>query len=568
MRLIGKLRNWALALGLGLGLALGATAQAQESLVFDGNILHDNNAGSYGAESGGPACTGGIYTTTQLATVKFTRNQSVDPLLNPQVYTLGNPRWDPQLGSPALTPWGGKPLKASDINSWFQDVCYIGALNYTGGVDANDWTAGWTYYNQNGGLGRTDINLALPAVNVLSDITANRTLSPDSLYYLVGRIAVQPPATLTVLPGTVVLGSGVGSYLVIERGAKINANGTRTQPIIFTSGSNFGSQTPGDWGGVVLHGRAQANCAAVMSCALTTAVASCVSEGNAGSFGGTDDTDDKGVIRYARVEYSGLVIATDNELNCWTMNAVGSQTVMEYMQACFGSDDGFEWFGGNSRNKWLVANANQDDNLDWQMGARGLVQFAVVSQTALAGTDKAIEADNNEFNFNCTLRSNMKMSNLTLVGPGPASSTIGGPGVNLRRGTAGTVVNSIIQGFTGAGLRIQNAETFAVCAGTAPSALSCTSDAGPGAGNSFTVSTGQNPTFERTSIQFSLPDARRVRVNVFDAAGRLVDTLADADFDAGAHSLPWNAQGKASGAYFFRVTAGADTETGRILVLR
>lgn len=563
-----KLIVTARILALALGLSVSVPARAQESLVFDSNILFDNNAGSYGTESGGPACPGGMFTTTQLATVKFTRNQSVNPLLNSQVYNLGNPRWDPQLGSPALTAWGAAPLRASAIHPWFQDVCYIGALNYTARVDANDWTTGWTYYNQNGGADRTDINLALPAINVLSDITAHRTFSPDTLYYLVGRVAVQPPATLTVLPGTVVLGSGVGSYLVIERGAKINANGTRTQPIIFTSGSNLGSQTPGDWGGVVLHGRAQANCAAVMSCALTSATASCISEGNAGMFGGTDDTDDKGVIRYARVEYSGLVIATDNELNCWTMNAVGSQTVMEYMQACFGTDDGFEWFGGDTRNRYLVANANQDDNLDWQMGARGLVQFAVVSQTALTGTDKAVEADNNEFNFNCTLRSNMKMSNLTLVGPGPASDVIGGPGINLRRGTAGTIVNSIIQGFTGAGLRIQNAETFAVCAGTAPAAQTCTSDAGPEVRNGFTVAASRSPTFDRTSIQFNLPEARHVRVNVFDAAGRLVETLADAEFEAGAHSLPWNAAKQASGAYFFRVTAGTETETRRVVVLR
>jgi hypothetical protein len=82
------------------------------------------------------------------------------------------------------------------------------------------------------------------------------------------------------------------------------------------------------------------------------------------------------------------------------------------------------------------------------------------------------------------------------------------------------------------------------------------------------VSTGRNPTFDRTSIQFSLPDARRVQVRVFDAAGRLVDTLADADFDAGDHALAWSAENRASGAYFFRVTAGADVETGRILVLR
>jgi len=548
--------------------AVPAAAQLPEDLVFDANILFDNDLGAWGTESGGAGCMGGLYTTTDLGTVKFTRNQLVDPKLNPAAYTLTAPRWDPQAGSPALGRWGATVVRASSFDPWFQDVCYRGAVPFTAGVDANDWTTGWTYYNQAGGAGRTDLDFGKMAVMVTADITSNTTWTSGNNYFLVGRVGVTAGNTLTIEPGTAILGSGVGSYLVIERGARLVANGTRSAPIIFTSGQPLGSMNPGDWGGVVLQGEGSANCSGTMSpgCGLTGGGAQCQSEGGAGVFGGDDDNFDKGSIRYARVEYSGFQIAPNNELNCWTMNAVGKNTVLEYLQADHGSDDGFEWFGGTARCRYLVATSNQDDNLDWQMGYRGFVQFAVVQLNPNFPTDRGIEADNNEFAFNCPLRSNPVFSNLTLVGTGAVAG--GTDGVHLRRGTAGVVVNSIIQGFSQRGLRVVNVETFDNCAGAQPPQFGCdVSDARPQTGD-FVVSTGRNPTFGPTSISFVLPEAGHVTVRVFDATGRIVDTVADQTFEAGAHTLPWSAADRTAGAYFFRVETGARAASGRILVLR
>lgn len=562
------LSTW-LAMGIGTAAVVPAAAQLPEDLVFDGNILFDNDAGAYGTESGGAACAGGVFTTTQLATAMFTHNQTVDPKLDPAVYNLANPRWDPLTGSPALGPWGATPIRASAFDPWFQDVCYIGALPYTGGVDANDWTTGWIYTNQNGGAGRTDLDFSKAAVMVTTDVAANTTWTSSNNYFLVGRIGVTSGVTLTIQPGTAILGSGVGSYLVVERGGRLVANGTRTRPIIFTSGQPLGSQNPGDWGGVVLQGEGLANCSGTVSpgCGRTSATAECQSEGGAGVFGGADDDFDKGVIRYTRVEYSGFQVAPNNELNCWTMNAVGHNTTLEYLQADHGSDDGFEWFGGTARCRYLVSTSNQDDNLDWQMGFRGFVQFAVVQVNPNFPLDRGIEADNNEFAFNCELRSNPVMSNLTLIGTGALPG--GTDGIHLRRGTAGVVINTIVQGWTGRGLRVVNLETFDNCAGAQPPLYSCQpSDAGPGARGDFVVSTGRNPTFGSTSISFDLPETGRVVVRVFDAAGRVVDTLADRVFEAGAHTLPWSASGRAAGAYFFRVDAGDRAANGRVLVLK
>jgi hypothetical protein len=296
-------------------------------------------------------------------------------------------------------------------------------------------------------------------------------------------------------------------------------------------------------------------------------MALCQSEGGAGVFGGTNDDFDKGSIRYARVEYSGFQIAPNNELNCWTFNAVPRNTVLEYLQATHGSDDGFEWFGGTARCRYLVATSNQDDNLDWQMGYRGFVQFAVVQANPDFPVDRGIEADNNEFALNCEYRSNPVLANLTLIGTGPLPG--GTDGVHLRRGTAGVIVNSIIQGWTGRGLRVANAETFDNCAGAQPPVYGCTtSDAGPAAREDFTLSMGRNPTFGPTTISFDLPQAAHVVVRVFDAAGRTVDTIAEREFAAGPHTLGWSAQGRAAGAYFFRVDAGGRSANGRVLVLR
>ncbi len=565
------LRRGFVAAAVFMAFALPASAQ----LVFDTNILFQNTAGTCSGASGGLAPCGSAYSDCDLVNTKFPNNRVVNPLLNPQLATVNDPRWDPQATSPALARNGAPVTQVSALNPWFTDVCYVGALPYTAGDPANDWTTGWTWYGQDGCTPELKVatTAGRPVSMVTADIAVNRTFYADSIYSLVGRVGVLSGATLTIQPGTLVVGTGTTSFLVIERGGNIDAQGTRQNPIIFTSSAQCGQQLPGDWGGVVIHGQAQANCADVpptqggTGCRTTDGVNSCVSEGGAGSFGGTDDDDNSGIMRYCRVEYSGVEIAPNNELNCLTMNAVGRNTTLEYLQTHRGSDDGFEWFGGTARCRWLVATSNSDDNLDWQMGYRGQVQFAVVRQNSDDGGDKAIEADNNEFNFNCALESSPVLSNLTLVGVLNVSG-VGTAGINLRRGTNASILNSIIVGFTGFGLDIDNPATFENCAGAVPALYSCpTSAIGPDQARQFVVSAGPNPTFGPSTLAFELERAAHVTVRIYDAAGRLVQTVVNGPLGAGAHRLPWEPQSGAAGAYFYQVVAGTQKASGRLMVL-
>jgi hypothetical protein len=498
-------------------------------------------------------------------------NKTMDPMLNPAIHDQDAPRWDPQAGSPLLS---GNPnsriLRTSLADPWFQDVCYAGAVDYTGGDDSKDWTVGWTYYNRNGGLGRTDIDTTKATVMVNADINGNTVWSSANNYVLNGRIAVNPPATLTIQPGTVIMGGGVGSYLVVEVGADIDIQGNANAPVIFTSGSRWqeGQQAPGDWGGVVIHGNARANC--VGGCGLTSAVAQCESEGGAGNFGGDDDNDSSGSIMYARVEYAGQEISLNNELNAWTMNALGRNTTLDYMQAHLGTDDLFEFFGGTARLRHAVGTGGADDNCDWQMGFRGQVQFFACQEYSLEetpGTDNGIEADNNEFDFDCPLQSRPILANLTLVGTGPRNGK--GRGIHLRRGTGAAIYNSVVTGFTNVGLEIQHDETFANCPGASVPEYNCTALAvGDNPIRGFVAHAAPNPTAGPANISFNLPQDGNVRVQIFDVAGRLVETLANSRMTAGEHVLRWDPQGSTSGMYFYRVVSPTATANGKLMVAK
>jgi len=288
-------------------------------------------------------------------------------------------------------------------------------------------------------------------------------------------------------------------------------------------------------------------------------------EGGPGIYCGTEDCDNSGIMRYVRVEYAGYELAPANELNAFTFNGCGVGTDFAYLQAHRGDDDNFEWFGGKCYMHHLVATGGWDDNLDWQMGFRGAVQFEVCQQWPDGG-DKAIEADNSEHNFNAPCRSNPTIANCTFIGGGPSGT--GAQGIHLRRGTDAQIYNCIIMHWKNCGLRLQDAATVArgvhgdpgvFCdptavddAGSQPPALAArvSSPAGPGA-----------------RIALQLPSAGRTQVCLFDAAGRLVQTVLDAPLTAGAHELPLRLTGNGSGTYFYRVQTPSGSASGRFLVV-
>jgi hypothetical protein len=269
------------------------------------------------------------------------------------------------------------------------------------------------------------------------DISVDTTWTSDTIYTLKGYVFVTG-GTLTIQAGTTIKGDN-GSALTITKDAKINAVGTADKPIVFTSSA--ATPTSGDWGGVVLLGKAPIN---------VTGGTNKI-EGFPDSYGERivygavtpDAVHDCGKLRYARVEYAGFALAVNVELNGLTMGGCGSATEIDYVQSHLGLDDGIEIFGGTVNVKHLVITQPDDDGLDWDLGWTGSAQFVIVQQKQGRG-DKGFESDNNPNNNDATPRSAPEVWNVTLIGgDGPAADKKQG-GMHLKRGTAGKINNAII----------------------------------------------------------------------------------------------------------------------------
>jgi hypothetical protein len=257
-------------------------------------------------------------------------------------------------------------------------------------------------------------------------------------------------SVLRIQAGTKIVGEPK-SFLAILRGSKIIAEGTKTNPIVFTT-INTEARKRGEWGGIVLNGNAPIN-----ACKPDTALCEAISEGikvEAVKFGGNDPMDSSGVLKYVRVEFAGYPMSQDNELNGITFNAVGEGTEVDYVQVNMNADDGVEFFGGTVNVKHLVLSNNEDDSMDWDMGFRGKIQYLLVKQ-ADDSADNGIEADNFKSPMNAEPRSNPTISNATFLG-GKNSAY----GMLLRKGTAASIYNTIITGFKKACIDVDDAETF------------------------------------------------------------------------------------------------------------
>lgn len=298
---------------------------------------------------------------------------------------------------------------------------------------------------------------------ISADVTANQIWPSTCTVTLDGTVFVNGGVTLTIQPGTTIKGKKVStdgspSALIFRRDARIDAAGTQTNPIVFTSDQTAGSRNKGDWAGLMLNGRAPVNVPGGEGLA----------EGLSVPFGGNNPNDSSGVVTYVRIEFAGKEISTDNELNLFTMNSVGAGTTIDFVQAHVGEDDAHEWFGGTVRSKHLVASAQGDDGLDWQLGFTGAVQYALVAQYepfVESGGSMGFEGDNNENGFDLTPRSNPKFCNVTAIGPrGQAvtNAVNNGNGVLLRRGTAGQFANLLVTKFRNAGVELRDGATSAV----------------------------------------------------------------------------------------------------------
>lgn len=291
---------------------------------------------------------------------------------------------------------------------------------------------------------------------ISGEITANKTLTADRVWILNGFVIVKNSAVLTIEPGTVIKG-GVGqkSALIIDKGSKLIADATKERPIIFTSGKDAGSRAPGDWGGVILVGKAPTN--------RTTPG---LLEGGVGITYGTENVpnDNSGILRYVRIEYAGIG-ANDSEINALTLYAVGSGTILENIQTSYANDDAFEFFGGTVNAKNLVAYATADDDFDFDFGYTGTIQFAVALRDPkfvdAGDAGNGIECDNDKDGTDAQPVTHPKLSNFTIVGPNNADGTASNHnyGNRWRRGAKFSFSNSIILGAQKGGLSIESDRT-------------------------------------------------------------------------------------------------------------
>ena len=290
-----------------------------------------------------------------------------------------------------------------------------------------------------------------PVIVVTGEVTGSETWTNGNYYVLRGAVFVRDNATLNIQAGTVVIGeAGSVGTLIVERGGRLNAIGTREQPIVFTSDQPVGSRNRGDWGGLIINGRAPVNRPGGLY----------VGEGDTGIAGGTDPNDNSGSLRYVRVEFAGVEFSPDNELNGIAFQAVGRGGSYEYIQVHMNRDDAFEWFGGTADLKHAIASNAADDSFDWTFGWTGRAQFVVIHQRG-DDADRGIEADNSEFNNNDLPRSNPQLYNFTMCGdPDRNEGGESSIAATIRRGTAFTLRNFLITGFKTSGPQIVDAATL------------------------------------------------------------------------------------------------------------
>jgi hypothetical protein len=291
-----------------------------------------------------------------------------------------------------------------------------------------------------------------PVIVVTGTIEGIESWTSNFYYVLRGAVFVEDGAILNIQAGTQVIGeAGSVGTLIVKRGGRLIALGTREQPIVFTSDQAPGQRSRGDWGGIIINGRAPVN------------IPGGEGEGEAdtGVYGGDDPNDNSGSLRYVRVEFAGTEFSPDNELNGIAFQGVGRGGSYEFIQIHMNKDDGLEWFGGTADLKYAVVSNAADDSFDWTFGWTGRVQFIAITQRG-DDADNGIEADNNEFGNDFLPRANPTIYNMTLCGDPDRNEGAESPrGVLFRRGTAVTFRNFLITGFKATGLQLDGGSTIA-----------------------------------------------------------------------------------------------------------
>jgi len=279
-------------------------------------------------------------------------------------------------------------------------------------------------------------------------VTNDITLTNEITWLIQGQFVVADGGSVTIEPNTELVGGTLGDTdtFVVQQGGRVIAEGTEKNPIVMRGPL---AQGRGEWGGLVINGRAPIN-----GCAEGVDPCTAQGEGNSGTYGGNDPHDNSGVLRYVIVANAGILFNEENELNGIAFQGVGDGTTVEYVQVHLNSDDGVEFFGGTVNAKYLVLTGIGDDSLDWTQGWQGRVQYLVAKQYTDDG-DQGIEGDNNGDANDSLPRALPVLANMTFVGNSNTDT-----GWLIREGTGVNIANSIATGFGDACLDIDQQSTF------------------------------------------------------------------------------------------------------------
>jgi len=290
-------------------------------------------------------------------------------------------------------------------------------------------------------------------VEVKDSITTNTHWTCSQQYLLKGYVYVTNNATLTIDPGVIIKGDkSTKGTLIIERGSKLMAVGTPSQPIVFTSNQPIGQRTYGDWGGIILCGKAPIN---------WNGGEAQVEGGLRSLYGGNDPHDNSGHLSYVRIEFPGIAFSPNNEINGLTLGAVGDSTRLDHIQVSYCGDDSYEWFGGTVNSKYLVAYRSWDDDFDVDNGYTGLNQFGMSLRDPFAADQsgsKFIESDSYQngtvsgLNGDTSKITKCVFANYTAAGPieSPTATTFDPQhtaAVHTRRGSALSLLNAVLMGY-------------------------------------------------------------------------------------------------------------------------
>ena len=359
---------------------------------------------------------------------------------------------------------------SSSEAQFFEKVNYIGALESS---SSKDWTKGWTQWNPKNATYETvsDTNtLSSPLGEV--NITATLTLDPAKVYLLRSLVVVRNGGKLIIPAGTVIRGqansqSSPKQYatIIVERGGYIQIDGTVTSPVVMTSAKPVGSRDRGDWGGLVLCGKAINNQGPDIQMEGFNNVAL---DNTLAKHGGINDDDNSGSINNLRIEFGGMAFEPNKEINGLTFCSVGRNTTINNVQVSFSGDDSYEWFGGTVNCKHIIAFKGTDDDFDTDFGYRGAVQFGIAFRDSSyfdmswnapsgASTSECFESDNDASGSGRLPLTSAVFSNMTCVGPVPAGMTWSQltttqkgafrRGVRIRRNSRLSIVNSIFMGY-------------------------------------------------------------------------------------------------------------------------